>query len=276
MRGGIVIGTRPAFNLLIGALVGQEAVTLGQEHMHFRAHRPRLAADVERRYHELDALAVLTDADRRDYEQVLRGARTRVVRMPNAVPALAGGVSTLDAKVILAAGRLNEQKGFDLLLRAFAPVAAEHPDWQLRIYGEGPRHESLRRLIAEHHLHGNAFLMGPARDLGVEFAKASVFALSSRHEGFGIVLVEAMSKGLAVVSFDCARGPSEIISDGRDGILVPPEDVDALAGALRSVIEDDALRRRLGAAGLKTARAYDAAASGRRWKQLLHDLAPSA
>jgi glycosyltransferase involved in cell wall biosynthesis len=275
MRGGIVIGTRPAFNILIGALAGPGTVTLGQEHLHSGAHRPRLTTDIRRHYHDLDVLAVLTEADLRDYERVLRGARTRLVRMPNAVPPLAGEISPLEGKVVMAAGRLNAQKGFDLLIRAFAQVAVDHPDWQLRIYGDGPRHELLRRLIADHGLHGNAFLMGAAPNMGEEMAKASVFALSSRLEGFGIVVVEAMSKGLPVVSFDCPRGPAEIITDGRDGILVAPQDVDAFAAALRSLIEDEALRRRMGAAGLETARLYDAAEIGRRWEALVRDLAPA-
>jgi glycosyltransferase involved in cell wall biosynthesis len=275
MRGGVVVGTRPAFNFLCIALAGPETVTLAQEHMHFGAHRPRLAADICRRYCEVDALTVLTEADRRDYQEALRGAPTRVVRMPNAVPALAGDVSPLEGKIVMAAGRLNAQKGFDLLIRAFAQVVPAHPDWQLRIYGSGPRRELLRRLIAEHGIYGNAFLMGRTSTLGEEMGKASVFALSSRLEGFGIVIVEAMSKGLPVVSFDCPRGPGEIITDGRDGLLVPPGDIDGFAAALRRLIEDAELRRRLGAAGLETARAYDEAENGRRWDALLRELAPT-
>jgi glycosyltransferase involved in cell wall biosynthesis len=272
MRGGIVVGTRPAFNLLAAALAGPGTTTVAQEHMHLGAHRPRLAADVRRRYRSVEVVAVLTEADRRDYERALSGAPARVVRMPNAVPRLGGGVSPLDGRIVMAAGRLNGQKGFDLLIAAFAQVAAEHPDWQLRIYGQGETHGLLRRLIAEHGLYDNAFLMGRSTRLGEEMMKASVFALSSRLEGFGIVVVEAMSKGLPVVSFDCPRGPGEIISDGHDGILVPPGDVDAFAAALRSVIEDAEMRRRLGEAALEKARVYDAEETGRRWQRLVGEL----
>jgi glycosyltransferase involved in cell wall biosynthesis len=272
MRGGIVVGTRPAFNLLAAALAGRGATTIAQEHMHLGAHRPRLGADISRRYRSVEVLAVLTEADRRDYERALSGAPTRVVRMPNAVPPLEGGVSPLDGRIVMAAGRLNAQKGFDLLIPAFAQVAVEHPDWQLRIYGHGETHGLLRRLIAEHGLYDNAFLMGRSTRLGEEMTKASVFALSSRLEGFGIVVVEAMSKGLPVVSFDCPRGPGEIISDGRDGILVPPGDVDAFAAALRSLVEDVELRRRLGEAALEKARVYDAEETGRRWQRLVGEL----
>jgi glycosyltransferase involved in cell wall biosynthesis len=275
MRGGIIVSTRPGLNFLAGALAGPGAVTIAQEHMNVTAHRGGLARDIRRRYGRMSALAVLTDADRRDYTRLLDGAPTRVVHVPNAVPPLPGDVSPLDRQVVMAAGRLTSQKGFDLLIPAFARVAERHPGWQLRIYGGGPQRRALRHQIADLGLYNEVFLMGPTARLGEAMATASVFVLSSRFEGFGIVVVEAMSKGLPVVSFDCPRGPGEIITDGFDGVLVPPEDVDALGDALSALIADEDRRRRLAAAGLVTARGYDAQVIGRRWEALVAELTPA-
>ena len=271
--GEVVVTTRPAWALLAGAAAPPGAVLVGQEHMHLRAHRPALAADIRRRYGRLDALAVLTEGDRADYAALLAGARTRVVRLPNAVPALAGDGARPEAQVVVAAGRLTRQKGFDLLVRAFAEVAPRFPGWELRIYGGGQERAALERQVEAAGMAGRIRLMGSTRRLGEAFAEASVFALSSRFEGFGMVIVEAMGCGLPVVSFDCPRGPADIITPGSDGLLVAPEDVGGFAAALGELMSDPERRRSYGAAARATARAYDPATIAARWEALLDELA---
>jgi glycosyltransferase involved in cell wall biosynthesis len=147
-----------------------------------------------------------------------------------------------------------------------------HPEWTLRICGRGQLRGELRRMVADAGLGGVIELPGP-RDLADEMANASIFVLSSRFEGFPVVLVEAMSKGMAVVSFDCPTGPAEIIEDHRNGILVPSGDLAGLSVAITEFIEDEALRRRCAEAALETAAAYTMDAVGVRWENLLADLA---
>jgi len=113
---------------------------------------------------------------------------------------------------------------------------------------------------------------GACSDMAEQMSRASIFALSSRFEGFPLVLCEAMSKGLAPVSFDCPTGPAEMIDDGRNGLLVPLGDVEAFAAALTRMIGDDELRRRCGAAAIATGESFKMDVIGPMWEQLFDEL----
>ncbi|HEX8123540.1 MAG TPA: glycosyltransferase family 4 protein [Solirubrobacteraceae bacterium] len=270
-RSGTVITTRSALNIAAARLAPTSVGVVAQEHMHFGGYGEAVAEQKREAYPGLDALAVLTDDDLREYRDAMHGATTRLARIRNALPPLPGGTSSLQTPTVIAAGRLVPQKGFDLLVPAFAPVAHRRPDWRLRIYGHARpyRYHALRRLIFEHELYNEVLLMGRTERLGEEMARASLFVLSSRFEGLPMVIIEAMSKGLPVVAFDCPTGPREMIDDGVDGTLVPEGDVAALGEAMLELIEDEPKRRRYGAAALEKARSYDIEVIGAQWEQLI-------
>ncbi|WP_367045672.1 glycosyltransferase family 4 protein [Streptomyces sp. Je 1-332] len=267
---GILVTTRPGLNFLSAEHATGGVVRVAQEHMNHGTHRSDVRQRILETYPRFDAVAVLTERDRAEYAHLLPG--TRIERIPNAVHSLDQVPSDHHTKIVLAAGRLFPQKGFDLLVPAWAKLVETFPDWQLRVYGSGEKKAELRALIEEHHLYNHVFLMGHTDRLDDELAKASIYVLSSRFEGLPMVMIEAMSHALPVVSFDCPTGPADVLTHGVDGLLVPPEDPDALADALGRLMGDQELRSEMGTAALLAASAYGPDAVHPRWEALFGEL----
>ena len=176
------------------------------------------------------------------------------VVMRNAQDAARETPPPLPERYVLGAGRLVPQKGFERLLRAFHRL--DRPALHLVILGEGTERANLLRLARELGLEGRLHLPGFVADVETWYRHAACFVLSSRYEGWGNVLMEALANECPVVSFDCDYGPSEILEDGKYGLLAPEGDVGALVEAMARVLDDDALRRDLAARGPERARAF--------------------
>ena len=169
----------------------------------------------------------------------------------------------LPKRYVLGMGRLVQQKGFERLLRAFHRL--DRPDLHLAILGEGPERMNLLRLACELGLETRLHLPGRVADVETWYRHAACFVLSSRYEGWPNVLGEALANGCPVVSFDCDYGPSEILEDGKYGLLAPEGDVAALTGEIARVLDDDALRQDLAAKGLERARMFNPEKIASRW-----------
>jgi len=172
-------------------------------------------------------------------------------------------------RTLLAVGRLIPQKGFDLLIEAFARIAAHRPKWDLCILGEGHLRKELEQAIANRGLSDRVSMPGFTSEVRARMRQADLFVLSSRFEGFPMVLLEAMSEGLACVSCDCETGPGEMIRHGENGWLVPANDVSALAEALDALMQDPGLRRRLGERARGVTSTYSLPAVLDQWDTLI-------
>ena len=267
---GVLVTTRPALNIIGARFARRRVVHVAQEHMNLATHKPDTRQQIIKYYPRCDAVVVLTNTDRQDYLEVLPG--TRIERIPNSTVLSGRQPCDPNSKIVIAAGRLYYQKGFDLLIPAFAQVVAAHPDWRLHIFGTGPKQERLQAKIDELGMQDNIRLMGRSDKFAEELARSSIYALSSRFEGLPMVMIEAMAHRLPVVSFDCPTGPADVITHEKDGLLVPPGDVDAMARTLIRAIEDPDLRKRLGDAAYETVQAYTPEVVMPQWENLFSEL----
>jgi GalNAc-alpha-(1->4)-GalNAc-alpha-(1->3)-diNAcBac-PP-undecaprenol alpha-1,4-N-acetyl-D-galactosaminyltransferase len=205
-------------------------------------------------YRHADAVVVQSCVVR-DWALRLQGIKAIYV-IPNPVNPIRNGSEHTSSRhgsshIIVAMGRLVRQKGFDILIEAFGRCAAKHSNWSLVILGEGPERASLQTIAAGLGIADRVSLAGQCQEPATILKGADLFVLSSRYEGFPNALLEAMACKLAVISTDCPSGPRDIIRNGVDGVLVPSNDVTALADAMDRLMANSDERRRLGTGALE-------------------------
>lgn len=256
-------------------------VPLGSEHIHPpQLPLSRFWGGLRRYcYGHLAAVTALTTESRDWLSHHTKVKKVAVI--PNAVPwplptqaplLMPKAVIPPGRKLLLAVGRLSEQKGFDLLIDAFGQIAAQHVDWHLAILGEGPLRTALFAQIRQAGLEDRITLAGRAGNVGDWYQTADLYVMSSRFEGFGNTLAEALAYGVPAVSFDCDTGPRDIIRHQVDGLLVPKGDVSALAKSLGQLMSDENLRREFGAKAIEARERFSMEKITGMWEALFTEL----
>lgn len=216
---------------------------------------------------KLERFVVLTETDRKAWKEL-----DNVVTIANPSPFMPTAVSPLTEKRVIAVARYSHEKGIDLLLEAWAQVEKRTSDWRLEVFGDGDTTAFNALIDCLGIDRSRCILNGRTSQIEQEYLKSSIAVCSSRFEGFGMIIVEAMACGLAVVSFDCPWGPRNIIRDGEDGILVENGNVDKMADALVSLIQDNDKRTTMAKNAVQNVKRFEIEKIAEQWRQLFEEV----
>lgn len=219
-----------------------------------------------RKIKQLDRFVVLCEEDKKQYPEL-----KNICVISNPLTFFPDKVSDGNSKQILAVGRYEPQKGFDLLLQAWQKVHREFPDYTLAIYGAGD-HAPYDRIVRELHLEDSCRLNGPVENITEKYLESCLFVLSSRFEGFGMVITEAMACGVPAVSFSCPCGPRDIIRDGEDGLLVENGNIEELSEKIIYMLQHPNKRKEMGKAARKNVERFRMQSIGKQWIELFNQL----
>jgi glycosyltransferase involved in cell wall biosynthesis len=239
---------------------------IGMSHESFAAaNASSRGSRMLRRYAQVDQVVLLTQ---QDTDAWIRAGLYQATTLPNPAPLSPERPSPRTARTVVAVGRLSHEKGYDMLLESWQRVAPRHPDWNLTIYGAGPEATELHRFADELGISDTVRFPGRTNNVEAALYDAAIFAMPSRAEGFPLSALEAMAMALPTVAFDCAPGVREILTDETDSLVVPPGDTNRFATALNRLIDDQALRDRMGEAALARVARFSPEAIIRRWERL--------
>ena len=214
-----------------------------------------------------DRFVVLTNEDKNNW-----GNLSNMVVIPNFISAEVLHPARLHNKRCIAIGRLTNQKGFDMLIKAWNIIRRSEPTWELHIYGAGELYDSLQSMIKECGLFDVVKINTPTKQIGDEYLKSSIYLMTSRFEGLPMVLLEAFSYGLPVVSFSCECGPKDLIEDGVNGFLIPINNIELFASKTLLLMRNESVRKQMGTAALQASDNYKKEKIMGRWINLFENI----
>ena len=218
-----------------------------------------------------DALVSLTSADKTNWE---KHVNIPIFVIPNLVTVYPNDISCYSERSnrIICVGRLTRQKGFDYLIKAWALIANKYPGWKIDIFGSGDLEDFLIQMIDNYNLKESITINKPTSNIFEEYDRSSIYILSSRYEGFCLVLLEAMSFGIPCISFNCPHGPSDMITNGEEGILVPVGDINKLAESIEWMITHKEERERMSQNSREKVKYYLAENIMPQWVELFNKI----
>jgi len=259
IKDGVIITTRHEDNMLLSKYGSPKALKIAQLH-HDHRFEKGIVEGFKKSYGNIDILAMLTPKLRDEAAEMMKGenGHTRVVYIPNFLEHFPESTDTKREKTVLAVGRLDEVKRFDLLIREFVRLHESAAQWTLRIAGDGKERESLALLIKELGAEDYISLLGrlESTDVEKEMLRASIYAMTSSSEGFPFVLLEAQSCALPVVAFDVRVGPGAILRDGENGFLVKEGEHEIFRARLKELMDDTELWKKMSDSAKETAAGF--------------------
>jgi len=261
------IGTFPS--LILAMMPGKKNLkTIGCQHNSYSFARHIWSFLRKLFFHRLSAVVSLTEHDLPKLKKLNKNSFV----IPNSVSFFPEQPAKLENKIILAIGRMDYNKGYDLLLDVFSKLTVAHPDWSLRIIGNGPLKEKIISRIETAGLKDRVEILSPTNRIIDQYLDASIYLMTSRAEALPMVLLEAKACGLPVVSFNCETGPSDIINNDKDGYLIECFDVELMTEKVSALCSDTELRRQFGTRGRENIEKFLPEIIAQKWETLFQKL----
>lgn len=266
----VIIATRDIFDEWLGDYGKDGVLKIGWEHNHYH-NNFKYAANITRSNKKLDYLVLVSESLRKFYKKELLRFKCSCVYIPNVIESIPKSSSSLTNKRLISIGRLSPEKGFMDLLKMYAILHKDYPDWKLDIIGDGVEKENMLNFIKDYNLEDSVTLHG-FRDkeyIDKMLHKSSIYLLTSFTESFGIVLIEAMSHGLPCVAFNSAEGARELISSGRNGYLIKNRSYSAFLKKVEDLINNIDERKKIGKISKQEVKQYTCEVVSKQWIDLI-------